>query len=212
MYYVLTTIICTEACFIIVLCDLRNMNVNNMEKETNMGSSNNEDKDVLIERDGCNNSCNEDVDRNKKNGSSEHAQKYDGLQATSTELSLYLRVNSNWIFSSATERSASFETKMEAASDRKPPTGARLVVEIFAKTGERRWRVALSPLVVSILALLVGLSIAFASNAVLDLQGDATDLPQDYLFSTLLYTVFFCCKTLHALDARSQCLVIIALL
>ena len=203
MYYVSTTIICTVACFIIVLCDLRNMNVNDMEKETNMGSSNNEDKDVLIERDGCNdNSCNEEVDRNEKNGSSEHAQKKNyGLQATSTEPIALPPSKFKLDISSATERSASFEAKMEVASDRKPPTGARLVVEIFAKTGERRWSVALSSLVVSILALLVGLSIAFPSNAVLDLQGDATDLPQDYLFSTLLLSFFAVRPSMHVRNA-----------
>ena len=172
-----------------------------MEKETSMSSSNNEDKDVLIERDGCNdNICNEEVDCNGEIGASEHAQKNDGLQTTSTEPITLPPSKFELDVSSATESSASFDAKMQAASEKNPPIGARLVVEIFAKTGERCWSVALSSLVVSILALLVGFSIAFPSNAVLDLQGDAIGLPQDYLFSTLLLSLFAVRPFMHIRD------------
>lgn len=69
-----------------------------------------------------------------------------------------------------------------------PP--AQLLVEIFSRRGERQWSVGISSLVASIPSLLVGLTIAFPSNAVLDLTGDATELPQEYLLSTLLLSLF----------------------
>ena len=137
-----------------------------------MSSSKNEDKYILTEHNGYNyDGCNMEVDRSHKS---------DPLTQSEFELDV----------SSTTESSALLDAEVQITSDRKPPTGARLLVELFAKTEERRWSVALSSLVVSILALLVGLSIAFPSNAVLDLKGDATELPQDFLFSTLMLSIF----------------------
>ena len=67
---------------------------------------------------------------------------------------------------------------------------AEVVLERFARTRERRWSVGISSLVVSLTALLMGITIGYPSNALLDLTGEATELPSDYLLSTLLLSLF----------------------
>ena len=57
------------------------------------------------------------------------------------------------------------------------------LIQKYLVSEERRWSVFVSAVVVAILALLVGVTIGFPSNAILDLTGDATELPQDYLLS-----------------------------
>ena len=67
---------------------------------------------------------------------------------------------------------------------------ASLVVERFVLTRERRWSVGISSVIAASLGLLLGFSIAFASNAILDLAGEAPELPSEYLFPTSLLSVF----------------------
>ena len=149
-------------------------------------SSSKTDKHILIEHNGCKyDGCNAEVDRYHK-----------PIALPQSKFKLDV--------SSTTESSALLDAELQITSDRKPPTGARLLVEIFAKTGERRWSVALSSLVVSILALLIGLSIAFPSNAVLDLKGDATELPQNFLFSTLMLSIFAVRPFKHSLFSMQK--------
>ena len=71
----------------------------------------------------------------------------------------------------------------EAYLDRRRKSSvAALVLERFIMTRERRWSVAISSFITSILALLIGFTIGFPSSALLDLQGEATELPQEYRF------------------------------
>ena len=51
-------------------------------------------------------------------------------------------------------------------------------------------RPPLSAFVVSIPALLVGYTLGFTSSALLDLTGDAVDVPEAYLFSGLVSDLF----------------------
>ena len=90
----------------------------------------------------------------------------------------------------APERPKSSSLAIQQHREKRVSPVAQLLVEIFSRTGERQWSVGISSLVASIPSLLVGLSIAFPSNAVLDLTGEATELPQDYLLSTLLLSLF----------------------
>ena len=73
---------------------------------------------------------------------------------------------------------------------RRRSTVAELVVERFAVTRERRWSVGLCTVVGSILSFLMGFTVAYPSNAILDLTGEAKELPPNYLLSTQLLSVF----------------------
>ena len=73
---------------------------------------------------------------------------------------------------------------------RRRSTIAQLVLERIVRTRERRWSVGISSFTASLLPLLMGVTIGFPSSAILDLLGDARELPQDYLFSTLLLSLF----------------------
>ena len=73
---------------------------------------------------------------------------------------------------------------------RRRSTLAELVVERFVLTRERRWSVGISSFIAAILALLIGFTIGFPSNAILDLTGEATELPPEYLLPTSLLSVF----------------------
>ena len=67
---------------------------------------------------------------------------------------------------------------------RRRSTVAELVVERFVLTRERRWSVGISSFIAAILALLIGFTIGFPSNAILDLTGEATELPYLVVLST----------------------------
>ena len=86
-------------------------------------------------------------------------------------------------------RSAS-QASQELQYHRRRSTLATLAVERFLITRERRWSIAISSLVGSILMFLVGFTLAFPSNASLDLTGEATELPQDYLLPISLLSTF----------------------
>ena len=73
---------------------------------------------------------------------------------------------------------------------RRRSTIAQLAMERIVRTRERRWTVGISSFTASLLPLLMGVTIGFPSSAILDLLGDAEELPQDYLFSTLLLSLF----------------------
>ena len=73
---------------------------------------------------------------------------------------------------------------------RRRSTVAELVLERFVITRERRWSVGLCTLVSTLLAFLMGYTIAFPSSAILDLTGEAKELPPDFLLSTLLLSIF----------------------
>ena len=64
------------------------------------------------------------------------------------------------------------------------------VVQKIQETRSRKWTVAIFSLVAALLASLRGFTLAFSSNATLDLMGEADELPQTYLFSTFLISVF----------------------
>ena len=69
---------------------------------------------------------------------------------------------------------------------------APLVVERFTRTRERRWSVSFSSIVAAIPAILFGITVSFPSNAILDLTGEATELPPHYfvLLSTQSRSIF----------------------
>ena len=73
---------------------------------------------------------------------------------------------------------------------RKRSSIAKLALDRLAKTRERQWSVALSSFIVAITALLMGMTIGFPSTTSLDLTGEDEELPRDYLFSTLLLSLF----------------------
>ena len=67
---------------------------------------------------------------------------------------------------------------------------APTVIERFLITRERKWSVTLASLVAAIPALLLGLTLGYPSNALLDLTGDATELPPEFFFSTASLSLF----------------------
>ena len=81
-------------------------------------------------------------------------------------------------------------TSQQYQYQRRRSTVAELVVERFVLTRERRWSVGISSFIAAILALLMGFTIGFPSNAILDLAGEATELPSEYLLPTSLLSVF----------------------
>ena len=64
------------------------------------------------------------------------------------------------------------------------------VVQQIKDTESRKWTVAIFSLVAAILASLRGFTLAFSSNATLDLTGAVEQLPSNYLFSTALISIF----------------------
>ena len=64
------------------------------------------------------------------------------------------------------------------------------VVVKFKETKARKWSVAISSLIAALLAAVRGFTLAFNSNATLDLTGEARELPMNYLFSTSLISIF----------------------
>ena len=64
------------------------------------------------------------------------------------------------------------------------------VVQQIKDTESRKWTVAIFSLVAAILASLRGFTLAFSSNATLDLTGAVEQLPSNYLFSTTLISIF----------------------
>ena len=57
-------------------------------------------------------------------------------------------------------------------------------------TNERSWSTCLVTVIVPIPIFLMGFTFAFASSAILDLSGEATELPPDYILSTYLVSIF----------------------
>ena len=57
-------------------------------------------------------------------------------------------------------------------------------------TGERKWSVSIASLVGAIPALLLGITLGYPSNALLDLTGEATELQPEYFFSDLMISLF----------------------
>ena len=64
------------------------------------------------------------------------------------------------------------------------------VVVKLKETKARKWSVAISSLIAALLAAVRGFTLAFNSNATLDLTGEARELPMNYLFSTSLISIF----------------------
>ena len=60
--------------------------------------------------------------------------------------------------------------------------------------GETKWTVLVFALVAALLAFLRGFTLVYSSSAVLDLTGEAEDLPESYLFSTTLISIFVVCS------------------
>ena len=89
-----------------------------------------------------------------------------------------------------TKRPRSSSQTSQQYYQRRRSSVAEVVLERFARTRERRWSVGISSLVVSLTALLMGITIGYPSNALLDLTGEATELPSDYLLSTLMLSLF----------------------
>jgi hypothetical protein len=67
---------------------------------------------------------------------------------------------------------------------------APTVIERFLVTRERKWSVTVASLVAAIPAFLLGLTLGYPSNALLDLTGEATELPPEFLFSTAALSLF----------------------
>jgi hypothetical protein len=58
-------------------------------------------------------------------------------------------------------------------------------------TRERKWSVSIVSLVGAIPALLLGITLGYPSNALLDLTGEATELQPEYFFSNDLIISLF---------------------
>ena len=67
---------------------------------------------------------------------------------------------------------------------------APTVLERFLVTRERKWSVTVASLVAAIPAFLLGLTLGYPSNALLDLTGEATELPPEFFFSTAALSLF----------------------
>lgn len=65
----------------------------------------------------------------------------------------------------------------------------------YVETDERQWTTVVLSLVTPIPILLLGFTQAFPSSAVLDLTGEASELPKDFLLSTLLISIFVVSKS-----------------
>ena len=65
------------------------------------------------------------------------------------------------------------------------------VLERFVVTRERKWSISAASLIAALPALLLGLTLAYPSNAILDLTGEATELPSEFFFSSLLLLSVF---------------------
>ena len=64
------------------------------------------------------------------------------------------------------------------------------VAQLATARRERKWSVGISSIIATIPALLVGITLGFPSNVILDLSGEATELPQDFFISTRLLSAF----------------------
>ena len=64
------------------------------------------------------------------------------------------------------------------------------VAQLATARRERKWSVGISSIIAAIPALLVGITLGFPSNVILDLTGEATELPQDFFISTRLLSAF----------------------
>jgi MFS family permease len=63
-------------------------------------------------------------------------------------------------------------------------------LKAFIKNPERKWSAGISSLVAALPALLLGLTLGYPSNAILDLTGEATELPEEFFFSSALLSLF----------------------
>ena len=69
---------------------------------------------------------------------------------------------------------------------------SRCISAVFKRLG-LKWTVPVFALVAALLAFLRGFTLVYSSSAVLDLTGEAEDLPESYLFSTTLISMFVVC-------------------
>ena len=67
---------------------------------------------------------------------------------------------------------------------------APTVIERFAITRERKWSITLTAVVAAMPAFLLGLTLGYPSNAILDLTGEASELPPEFFFSEQILSVF----------------------
>ena len=84
----------------------------------------------------------------------------------------------------------SVSPRRDGGQKRRRSSVAPLGIERFARTRERKWSVVVSSVVAAIPALLLGITLAFPSNVIPDLTGEATELPQDFFLSTPLLSAF----------------------
>ena len=64
------------------------------------------------------------------------------------------------------------------------------VIQRFALTRERKWSVTIASLVAAIPGFLLGLTLGYPSNAILDLTGEATELPEEFFFNDRTISLF----------------------
>ena len=64
------------------------------------------------------------------------------------------------------------------------------VIERFAITRERKWSITITSLIAAIPGFLLGLTLGYPSNAILDLTGEATELPPEFYFNDRLTSIF----------------------
>ena len=75
--------------------------------------------------------------------------------------------------------------------ERSRSDAAKTVAGRFIVTRERKWSVSIASLVGAIPALLLGITLGYPSNVLLDLTGEATELQPEYFFSNdLMKSVF----------------------
>ena len=75
--------------------------------------------------------------------------------------------------------------------ERSRSDAATTVAGRFIVTRERKWSVSIVSLVGAIPALLLGITLGYPSNALLDLTGEATELQPEYFFSNDLIISLF---------------------
>lgn len=77
-----------------------------------------------------------------------------------------------------------------AARSRSKSEVAPSVIQRLALTRERKWSITIASLVAAIPGFLLGLTLGYPSNAILDLTGEATELPPEFFFSDRTTSLF----------------------
>ena len=90
-----------------------------------------------------------------------------------------------------TTSSADSGSDLTGMRERSRSDAAKTAAGRFIVTRERKWSVSIASLVGAIPALLLGITLGYPSNVLLDLTGEATELQPEFFFSNdLMKSVF----------------------